>query len=494
MYLFYNQAMTKLKKMFLLVVFLTVGFSLSAQKTKMDNVFKYTLDNGLTLYVVENPIVPLTYIEIAFRGGSSAQTADNAGLFHLYEHMMFKGNEKFTTAAALSKGIKDLGVSSWNGSTSLEHINYFFTVPSDLTREGLEFWAYAVRKPLFDEKELENEKKVVISEIEGLYPDSNNISWNSIFKNLFPDAGYKLDPAGPVKNIEKATVSDLRKMQSEYYIPNNTALFVGGNVKHEEVYKLVKELYGSWEKGDNPWKDTKKLNPNPLSKPKYIVIPDKTISSQYANIQLVYRGCDCFDDQKNTYVSDVCFDLLNSPSAKLKNKIIQNPEYMIPMSDYIYFSYPTMARLGYITIGAMMLSPENNMAQRAVDFSTEINGGALAEIAEDSSYFSKEEMSMIKQRIENSNILGTETTSELIQSLRYWWICADDNYYFSYADNMKKVNYNDISSFLNKYLINKNPLVVVIINPDVYKNTKNEFDKLGFEEISENNAYWWKEK
>ena len=156
--------MKKYVMILLLLVFLFTSFTAAAQETSEKGLYHYVLDNGLELFVMENHAAPLAYIEIAIRAGGISQSEKNAGLFHLYEHMMFKGNTKYKTAAAVQRALKNLGVASWNGSTANEFINYFFTVPSSSLTEGLEFWSHAVRDPLLDPNELENEKKVVISE------------------------------------------------------------------------------------------------------------------------------------------------------------------------------------------------------------------------------------------------------------------------------------------------------------------------------------------
>lgn len=106
-----------------------------AQKTPVENLYEYRLSNGLTLFVAENHAVPLTYIEIAVRCGAYTQEKENTGLFHLYEHMMFKGNSLFKNAAEVTNALTRLGVSGWNGTTDLECVNYYFTVPSSVTKK-----------------------------------------------------------------------------------------------------------------------------------------------------------------------------------------------------------------------------------------------------------------------------------------------------------------------------------------------------------------------
>jgi len=74
--------------------------------------------------------------------------------------------------AALNK----MGAANWNGSTGTQYINYYIAIPSDKLAEGVEFWSWAVKKPLFNSDKLEREKQVVISEIRGYHTDPDHIA------------------------------------------------------------------------------------------------------------------------------------------------------------------------------------------------------------------------------------------------------------------------------------------------------------------------------
>ena len=99
----------------LLIAIAVPAFS---EGTPIPGLHRYRLDNGLELFVLENHAVPLTRVQITFRCGSITQAPETAGLFHLYEHMLFKGNSKYRTETEFSAAMTDLGVAEWNGGTS----------------------------------------------------------------------------------------------------------------------------------------------------------------------------------------------------------------------------------------------------------------------------------------------------------------------------------------------------------------------------------------
>ena len=79
--------MTK-KRVLSAFIFLFLSL-LWSEATNIQGLYRYKLGNGLELFVAENDSAPLAYIEIAVRAGAVTQTPENAGLFHLYEHMLF---------------------------------------------------------------------------------------------------------------------------------------------------------------------------------------------------------------------------------------------------------------------------------------------------------------------------------------------------------------------------------------------------------------------
>ena len=468
---------------FLFVVSLTVMAvgNLFAEETSIENLYKYKLKNGLELFVAENHTVPLAYIEICVRGGGIAQTPENAGLFHLYEHLMFKGNKKYKTSEEIQAAFSNLGVAEWNGSTAYEYVNYYFTVPSEKLKEGLEFWSYAIRTPLIDKREFEAEKKVVISEIDGAMADPSFKMNDFISQKMFPAAPWIRRPGGTREVVEKSTVKDLKKIQKEYYIPNNASLYVGGDVNPDEVYALVNKIYGSWKKGKNPWENNvTEYTKTPLGKTEFYVMPHDKISPQMAQILVNWRGPDAEFDREDTYAADMLFHIVNNPQSNFIQSMVNNPQLGIPAEDYLDCSYFTRRRIGIIQSVAVMLSPEQFLPLRTKMFVENI-----PQAIEDSLVFSEDEseLNLVKKRLYNEEIFNRETTSDLLTTARFWWCCADSDYYFTYTDNVAKTKSSDLSALVNKYIKNKNALVIVLINPDVYEQCKNDFEENGFLEL-----------
>ncbi len=481
----------KMKVIVMCLLFCTLF--VCAQETTIKDVYHYTLDNGLELFIAENSNVPLTYIELAVKGGGIAQTEDTVGLFHLYEHMIFKGNTKYPNAAAVQKAINDMGVPSWNGSTANEYVNYFFTVPSDLTYEGLEFWSYALREPLLNEKEFENEKKLVIAELEGGYSEPSRIFYNALYNFGFPDSPWQFDPGGTIENIQKSTLNELIDMKNTYYVPNNTALFVGGDVNHLDVLKMVKEIYGDWEKAADPWENKDYLVKNEEFKnQQFLVFPNEQVSPAIAQVSFFYRGPDGESDLESTYAADVYLTAAANPESELINTITSIDELMIPTSDYFGTGFLTSRHGSILSFTAAMLSPETNIVDRALLLSNTIKEEIVPSIIDNQNYFTREQYDGAKQRLQDSQIFERQTPQSLLSTLRFFWITTNSEYYFTYLENLEKIKPNDISLLFEAYVKDKNSIIMVSINPKLFEEQKNDFADAGFITITDENAFWWK--
>ncbi len=477
---------------------LVVLFTACSNFNTSKQIEHYTLQNGLNVFTVENHSVPLVYIEIAVRAGAVTQTSENAGLFHLYEHMMFKGNELYPDASSVQKALTDMGVASWNGTTGTDCVNYFFTIPSTQIENGLAFWNAAIRTPLMKESELENEKKVVLSEIKGDESEPWRIAMNHIHLTLFPDAPYKTDPAGSVPVVENATVSQLKEIQSKFYIPANAALFIGGDIDRKEVKTLVNNIYGSWENPEGNFSEeesagVEQLNAYPLDKAEYRVVKMDSVSPGIAQVLIEFRGPDADYNLKDTYTADMLSFSIQEPGNAF-NKVFTEDDFLeIPDEAYINFSYGTNRKTGIINFSSVLLNPSDNIAERVKYLENTFKNKALHALTDEMS-LTKQKKDSILHTIHNDSLFNAQTASGLLSTLRFWWTCTSPDYYFNYEKNISKVNQKEIKDFTEKYFASQNPLVVVLVNPQVYEENKSSFEENGFTLVTKENSFWWKNK
>lgn len=481
---------------FLLFVFAPLLF---AEKTGVENLFRFKLENGLELFAVEDNNVPLVYIEIAVRAGAVTQDKKTAGLFHLYEHMMFKGNSKFKNQKEVTDALNQMGVSNWNGTTGVDRVNYYFTIPASLAREGLEFWSYAIREPLFDETEFANEKLVVISEIAAHKTTPSRIVGAGLNKKLFPECPWRVDTAGSPQIIESATVNQLKEIQKRFYVPQNSALFVGGDIKADEVFELVKQIYGDWE----PGKDESALKVNvpskdPFESDKKFVYADPRLTGAFAQAEYYLRGPDGETDAADTYGADVWDYLLSNPQSSYIKNMINDKSLSIPDSDYASGFYSTMRASGLIGFSAMFLNDgetdEESVLLKAERLLDLWKNKSVEDMLSEGTGFSAEDIAAVKKRLEISRVFSSESAKGLLSQISSAWSSCGADYYFSYDENILKVTKQDVNRFVEKYIQGKNGAFVLSVNPQYYEARKDLFDEAGYEQINSENAFWWSDE
>ncbi len=219
------------------------------------------LSNGLEVIVLPDASVPIVTVELAVRNGSFTEPPELNGLSHLYEHMFFKPNnatflsycERMQNARMASgcitplklkdqigdvsyfNDLNNLGI-SYNGSTREEVVNYYFTTTSPYYATAMQVINGAVRFPRFDEQDFENEKRVVIGELDR--NEANPFSYlnDAMTDKLFYKYPTRKKPGGTRATVAAATTDQMRLIQSRYYFPNNAALIVAGGVNPEEVF------------------------------------------------------------------------------------------------------------------------------------------------------------------------------------------------------------------------------------------------------------------
>ena len=204
-----------------------------------------SLKNGLQVIVVENHTVPLVTIEIAVKAGAYAEPKEWNGLMHFYEHMFFKGNKVIPDQSAFMKKVRDLGI-SFNGVTSDEAVRYYFTLPRENLEPGLTFMYDAISAPLFDPGEMEKEKGAVLAEIDRAESEIGHDFVKAAEKALYGTYYYRKDILGDREVIRNATPETMRAIQHRYYIPNNSALIIAGDVQPQEAQALARRIFEPW--------------------------------------------------------------------------------------------------------------------------------------------------------------------------------------------------------------------------------------------------------
>ena len=459
--LFYTRLykLCMIKNFYLGILFSLMPAFLFAQKKLPENMFMRTLPNGLDVLVIEDNSVPLATIAITCKNGSFTETPRFNGLSHLYEHMFFKANRDYNSQENFMMRVSELGM-KFNGSTTFENVNYYFTLPNYNLTEGLNFMNSAIRYPKFDPVEMAGENIVVDGEFQRDESDPGFALNNTLDHHLWGDLYSRKNPIGDHNVIRTATPDLMDSIKNKYYYPNNSLLTIAGDVAHEKVFAQVEQIYGSWESsGFDPFKKWPIPEFKPLAKTDYVVV--KSGLSRVPVIELEWQGPDMRRDIRSTYAADVFSFALNQNASKLNKALVQSG-----LALQVNIGYLTLKYVGPITL--MVVPNPSKIKECMAEVKKQL------ELMDSDDYLTDDQIAISKQKLDVTNLRETEVTSDFVQVMSFWWASASLDYYSNYGDNLKKTTRADIQAYVRKYIKNKPYCAGLLINPQLAEKVKPE--------------------
>lgn len=209
---------------------------------------EYVLDNGLTVYLTANPKAPNVSVIHWVNAGSLHETPGITGIAHLFEHMMFRplaaGEDDFSTK------LRKLG-GDYNANTRFESTVYTTTVPDERLDDVLKLESDRFKKLTVTKELLDTERKAVWSEYSTKMDANPSFDlWYSVYAAGFPNHPFGWMIIGFRADLEKITAEDCNKFFARFYLPNNTGLFISGNIDTKKTIAAVQKYYSEWKKGE----------------------------------------------------------------------------------------------------------------------------------------------------------------------------------------------------------------------------------------------------
>lgn len=275
------------------------GYSYETVENDPSGTRIYTLNNGLKVYLAQNKDEPRIQTYIPVRTGSNNDPSDNTGLAHYLEHMLFKGTSKigsydwdkekvllkqisdlyeahkaesnpekkkeiyhqidsisnvasqYAVANEYDKMISSLGAAGTNAHTWYEETVYENNIPSN----ELEKWM-TVESERFSELVL----RLFHTELEAVYEEFNRAQDNdyrqmyyALVQNLFPESHYGTqNTIGTSEHLKNPSMVAIEKYFHEYYVPNNMAVVLVGDLDFESAIKMADKYFGNYKKAPEP--------------------------------------------------------------------------------------------------------------------------------------------------------------------------------------------------------------------------------------------------
>lgn len=201
--------------------------------------YRKVLKNGMVV-LLEKRNLPVVSVAFAVRNGGVNEKEEEKGISHFIEHMLYKGTAK-RDAKKIAEDIEKRG-GELNGFTSEEMTAYWCKIPSKHLAVALDVISDMVKNPLFDEKELEKERKVIFEEIK-MYHDNPRLHVIDEAQKLLYTGTMKINLAGTFKTMNGITKDKLFEKFKEAYTPENMILCVVGDADLDFLVKFAEENF-----------------------------------------------------------------------------------------------------------------------------------------------------------------------------------------------------------------------------------------------------------
>ena len=207
---------------------------------------QFVLENGLKVFLYEKHALPLLNIVFAFDLGTKNESEETSGLVHILEHyILFRGTE-MRTGEEIGRDIRAHGA-YFNAHTGRDIASFELSLPSEFGDFALNNQKEILFQMEFTQEELDKEKQIILEELSQIKDDPFRYATALVYQNLFQNHPYQKPIYGNEKIIEEATIEEIQKFHSRYFVPANCALSIVGDFDTEEMKEKIQVLFGGLE-------------------------------------------------------------------------------------------------------------------------------------------------------------------------------------------------------------------------------------------------------
>ena len=199
-----------------------------------------TLKNGIRVITEEISSIESVSVGIWINAGSRNERKEENGIAHFLEHMAFKGTKK-RNALQIAEEIENVG-GFINAYTSREITCYYAKVLKNHLPLAVEILSDIICNSIFNKKEIEVEKGVIIQEIGMMKDTPDDIIFELLQKEAFADTSLGRSILGSTENIQSFKRQNFINFIDNNYFAEKIVLCGAGNLKHKDLCKLAENL------------------------------------------------------------------------------------------------------------------------------------------------------------------------------------------------------------------------------------------------------------
>ncbi|MDX1578144.1 MAG: pitrilysin family protein [Gemmatimonadota bacterium] len=407
------------------------------------------LENGLTVVAAPNSSIPVATIEIAFRGGAQTQLAeDDEGIPHILEHMLFKSYER-SGRDWWSEKAGELDA-IYNGTTGEETVTYYLTLPSENLDRGIELLGELVQSTRFTDDALTEEKRVVSSELQRRVSNPYFVAGQMAEMALWGPAFRRKNPIGNMLTIMGASADRLEAHYDLYYVPNNAALIVTGDVTASQVFASASEHLEGWDRAPDPFEALPRLSMAPIAVDSIFVVP---APASDVTFMIKWLGAEGREDPSAGLSGALFSELVNLPTSGTQRRLV----------DTGLFTFVELGTTRVRGVGSIDLTARTTPA--LVGAAAEALRLELQALVSDD-YFTDEDLEAARKRLYVASALASQTSDGLAHALAAAWSGGRLDQFLDPSGSLSSQTAEDVRGYIDRYMAGKKKIVTLVMSND----------------------------
>lgn len=485
----------------------------STYKIENSNDYLYimTLENGLTLFVREDYSSALLHTRFSCKAGFSKQNKFNAGFFPLFTKL-------FALNLSNSSEIKNKILI--NSECNADSSNFTAELAPLYLSVYLKNLSECLQNQKFSDKNLSKEFSAMKEQVKNYASSSAGFINSAIDSKIFYEEPWKVDSGIYPSLFNSYSPQEARTILNEigkkYYVPENCAIFISGNISHQNVYEICNNAFSDWNKNSNFTSSifddlnlnaskTNNLNSQDFQnesqknlQKKYVLV-SSDFSPEITQIVIQYTSL-------NMSQADILSSAWNNFDSPLKEKVLNQGIIGVRSPDYINVSSAQKSESSRLIIQSLLEKPysfspraENLIDEQGNLIQTENppiveQAKVFLEQIKNSSLLSRKQFIAAQNEIYSNYKVQNGNALENINMLSDFWalnpLTSQQEFYKKYLQLAHKIQSENEKSIQEK-ILNEEPYIFLLVNNKIYSEQENHFKESGYEVITKENASWY---
>ncbi len=482
----------KFLKQIILTILIIPIFSVAAQtnyvlEMETGKIHVMTMANNFTVFVKEDSSSAMIHAEYLCKAGYSSQTPSTAGFFPLYARLFSTTkNENGSTP------FSDVALTS---SCNSDSSTYTADVTFDQLENLLKEIAHCAKSPSFQEKNINEQYSILKKESQEYASSATGFINATIDSKIYGEAPWKTQSGIYPALFSSYTASEIRTFLNDiakrWYTPDNSALFITGNISAKRAYNLAVKYFGQWTGSSNLDRTSDAFKKNQVPSNKKFVLVDREFSSELTQIAVQFTGL-------STPQADILNASFNSVLSPYKTLAIEKPELSIRSREYLASASVQRGNSSRLILQALMEEPYSFASANEPGPQKKVTPADQAEIflrtVKKSAELSHGNFLMAQNTVAANYKKKIGNSVGSMQLVADWWAMdstlKDENYYqrfLTLPSSAEAVTEKDLSDSIQ----NEDPYIFVLVNTAVYNSNKDSFEKNGYQLLTKDTGSWY---